>query len=228
MTLAADFEFTALREAKNYRKAIIREFQHFLRGRVLEIGAGIGQITAVLASQPDVEQVLAVEPEQSFVERFDRSSPKIQVLHGTASHVGSRDWNVILSVNVLEHIEHDSAELCRYRELLAPRSGFLCMLVPACPELYSPLDRDFGHFRRYQTGELDAKMEETGFAVERQFYFNKVGVLAWWLGNTLFGQRTITVWQLKLYNVLTPIFRLLDRLLPTTGLSTVVVARKKS
>src|SRR5437667_12895056 len=135
MTLAADFEFTALREAKNYRKAIIREFQHFLRGRVLEIGAGIGQITAVLASQPDVEQDLAVEPEQSFVERFDRSSPKIQVLHGTASHVGSRDWNVILSVNVLEHIEHDSAELCRYRELLAPRSGFLCMLVPACPEL---------------------------------------------------------------------------------------------
>jgi hypothetical protein len=104
----------------------------------------------------------------------------------------------------------------------------LVFLVPFNPKLTSEFDRQIGHFRRYQKGELDAKMEEAGFTVDRQFYFNKVGVLAWWFGNTLFGQRTITVWQLKLYNLLTPIFRLLDRVLPTTGLSTVLIARKKA
>jgi len=53
-----------------------------------------------------------------------------------------------------------------------------------------------------------------------------VGVIAWWVGNKLSGQRTIAGWQLKLYNILTPLFRRLDRVLPMTGLSTVVVARK--
>jgi len=62
--------------------------------------------------------------------------------------------------------------------------------------------------------------------VERQFYFNKVGVIAWWVSNTLFGQRCITSWQLKIYNLLTPLFRLLDHCLPMQGLSTVVVASK--
>jgi len=51
-------------------------------------------------------------------------------------------------------------------------------------------------------------------------------VIAWWVGNRLSGQRTITGWQLKLYNFLTPLFRQLDRLLPMSGLSTIVVARK--
>ncbi len=53
-----------------------------------------------------------------------------------------------------------------------------------------------------------------------------LGVIAWWVGNKLSGQRTIAGWQLKLYNILTPLFRRLDRVLPMTGLSTVVVARK--
>ena len=69
-------------------------------------------------------------------------------------------------------------------------------------------------------------MNNTGFLVERQFHFNKVGVLAWCIGNTLFGQRTITSGQLRLYNFLTPLFRVLDSILRTPGLSTVVIARK--
>jgi hypothetical protein len=69
-------------------------------------------------------------------------------------------------------------------------------------------------------------MSEAGFTVERQFYFNKVGVFAWWFGNRLCRQRTLSAWQLKLYNMLTPLLRVLDRVLPITGLSTVVVARK--
>jgi hypothetical protein len=99
-------------------------------------------------------------------------------------------------------------------------------LVPFNPKLTSEFDRQIGHFRRYAKGELETKMVKAGFVVERQFYFNKVGVWAWWLGNTLSGQRTITAWQLKIYNLFTPIFRVLDRCLPITGLSTVVVARK--
>jgi hypothetical protein len=69
-------------------------------------------------------------------------------------------------------------------------------------------------------------MASAGFTVEKQFFYNKAGVLAWWAGNTFCGQRTLTTWQLKLYDFLTPLFRLLDMALPMSGLSTVVIARK--
>jgi hypothetical protein len=69
-------------------------------------------------------------------------------------------------------------------------------------------------------------MRAAGLNVECQFYFNKAGVIAWWLGNTLFKQRSLTSWQLKIYNLLTPLFRALDYCLPMQGLSTVVVASK--
>jgi hypothetical protein len=42
----------------------------------------------------------------------------------------------------------------------------------------------------------------------------------------LLRQRTITTWQLRICNFLTPIFRLLDKVLPMSGLSTIVVARQ--
>ena len=107
-----------------------------------------------------------------------------------------------------------------------PAGCRLVFLVPFNPKLFSEFDRQIGHYRRYEKGELEGKMTEAGFVVEHQFFFNKVGVMAWWVGNKLTGQRTITSWQLKLYNLLTPLFRRLDRLLPMSGLSTVVVARK--
>ena len=47
-----DFEFAALSEAVNYRKAIINEFKAYLCGRVLEVGAGIGQTSEAILSFP--------------------------------------------------------------------------------------------------------------------------------------------------------------------------------
>ncbi len=44
-----DFEFAALKEAKNYRNALLGEFKEHLRGRTLEVGAGIGQSLPVMA-----------------------------------------------------------------------------------------------------------------------------------------------------------------------------------
>ena len=59
--ITEDFEFAALSEAKNYRKAIVKEFAPFLKGRVLEIGAGIGQTTEALLSLPNVEEIVGIE-----------------------------------------------------------------------------------------------------------------------------------------------------------------------
>src|ERR1043165_3846226 len=71
----ADFEFTALREARNYRHALVREFAPHLRGRVMEVGSGIGQITELLRELPDVKELVAVEPDPNFCAEFRKLHP---------------------------------------------------------------------------------------------------------------------------------------------------------
>src|SRR5207247_10151653 len=135
------------------------------QGRVLEVGAGVGQVTALLAAAPKVTNVVAVEPELKFVKGFQGISPKVNLLHGTAEAVESNQWNALISINVLEHIEEDASELRRYAALLGRERGHLCLFVPARAEIYAPIDRDFGHFRRYQKAELRAKLEGAGFDI---------------------------------------------------------------
>ncbi len=63
-----DFEFEALSHAHNYRDAIVREFSAALRGRVIEIGAGVGQMTRLLRQLPTIQTLLSIEPEARFAQ----------------------------------------------------------------------------------------------------------------------------------------------------------------
>jgi len=224
-----DFEFAALSEARNYRQALIAEFTPFLRGRVAEVGAGIGQLTAELAAVPGITQLTAVEPEQRFAERLRREQPTRTVIHGTAADL-PRDggWDAIVSVNVLEHIREDVEELRRWRALLAPTRGHLCLFVPARPELYAPIDKDFGHFRRYTKPGLRRALEDAGFEIVRLDYFNAVGYFAWWASFVLLRQRGFKVASVRLFDrAIFPWVHAWERrvLRPPFGQSLLAVAR---
>lgn len=224
-----DFEFAALNEARNYRRALIEEFTPYLRGRVAEVGAGIGQLTAELATVPTITQLTAVEPEQRFAERLRRDQPTRTVIHGTAADLPVGDgWNAIVSVNVLEHIRDDVDELKRWRSILAPARGHLCLFVPARPELYAPIDKDFGHFRRYTKPGLRQALTEAGFEIVRCDYFNAVGYFAWWASFVLLKQREFKVGSVRLFDrVIFPAVHAWERnvLRPPFGQSLMAVAR---
>lgn len=185
-----DFEFAALDQARHYRARLLHEFGADLAGRVLEVGAGIGQVTTELRAHPGVREVVAVEPEPRFCDRLRARLPGLRVVCGTVAALGEdRQWDALLSVNVLEHIADDGAELRAYCERLAARRGALCLFVPARPELYAPIDRDFGHYRRYTRPGLRARLEAAGFRIERLRYYNCAGYFAWWLNFRLLRRR---------------------------------------
>jgi SAM-dependent methyltransferase len=182
VTAGGDFEFAALGEARNYRKALVRQFAPHLRGRVLEIGAGIGQMTSELKSVPQLDEVVSVEPDPALCREFRHAHPQQKLIIGTVNDVSKAEsWNAIVSVNVLEHIREDQSELETYRTLLAPTDGALCLFVPARPEIYAPIDRAFGHYRRYTRTGLAGQLTRAGFALERLRYFNCAGYFGWWL-----------------------------------------------
>jgi SAM-dependent methyltransferase len=223
-----DFEFAALREANNYRRALIEEFSPFLRGAVLEVGAGIGQITEVLTALPSVSRVLALEPEPAFCAMHREQFPNHEIVQGTVGSLPGQDWGAILSINVLEHIEKDSEELAQYARLLKRRAGHFCLFVPARPEIFSPIDSDFGHFRRYTRPELRQKLEGAGFHVVRLSYFNLPGYFAWWLNFCFLKKRTFEVAKVRMFDrFIFPATHLLESrvMRPPFGQSLLAVAR---
>ncbi len=227
-----DFEFAALDQARNYRARLLREFGADLAGRVLEVGAGIGQLTAELRAHPGVRAVLAVEPEPRFCERLRQRLPDQRVLCGTVADVPEEDpWDALLCVNVLEHIADDAAELRVYRRLLAPAGGALCLFVPARPELYAPIDRDFGHYRRYTRPGLRARLEAAGFRVCRLRYYNCAGYFAWALSFCLLRRRAFSPAAVRFFDrVIFPVVHTLETrvLAPPFGQSLLAVARAQA
>jgi SAM-dependent methyltransferase len=228
----ADFEFAALNEAKNYRAALLREFRSHLRGKVLEVGAGIGQITADLLQNPTITRLVSVEPHAAFCDKFRASLPAQTLVQGTIDDLTEGDdWNAILSINVLEHIENDERELAAYRRRLARESGALCLFVPARPEIYAPVDRDFGHFRRYTRPELRQKLEHAGFQILRLRYYNFVGYFAWWLNFCVFKKRGFDPLSVRLFDrmIFPPVHGFESRICPPPiGQSLLAIARARS
>ena len=207
-----DFEFAALREAQNYRRALFGEFEPYLKGEVIEVGAGIGQMTEQLAKMPAVRRAVAIEPDAGYCAEHRRRLPGAELLEGTAADLpAGSQFDTVLSINVLEHIREDNAELRRYRELLRDRTGALCLFVPARPEIYAPIDKDFGHYRRYTRRELKGKLLAAGFRIERLDYFNVLGYFAWWMNFCVLKKRRFEPGKVRFYDrLLFPIVHALE------------------
>lgn len=225
----ASFEFGALEEARNYREALMREFGPYLKGSVVELGAGIGQISAMVRALPAVTDFHAIEPDAAFHDRLAGVVGSDRLVRGTLADLPAAvEPDAILSVNVFEHIEDDAGELARAAERLRARRGALCLFVPARPEIYAPIDRDFGHFRRYTRPGLRRALETAGFRIETLKYFNVVGYLAWWWTFRVRGCRDFQRGAVRLFDrvIFPPVYWLESRLTPPPiGQSLLAVAR---
>jgi SAM-dependent methyltransferase len=136
-----------------------------------------------------------------------------------------RRLDTAVCLNVLEHVEDDVQALRNMREVLVP-GGAICLLTPVNKWLYGPMDKVDHHFRRYTKSELNAKIEEAGLSIERQRYFNMLGIAAWFFTNKIMRRSMAGPAQYSLYDRLVPVLRTMERLVPPpAGLSLVTICR---
>lgn len=227
--ITEDFEFAALSVADNYRKALLSEFSEYLQGNVLEVGAGIGQITEALLQRSDIRRFASIEPHPNFYRQLAEKFPRHTLVQGTIEDLrGDWDWDAVVSINVLEHIQNDALELKNYHQQLGKKAGVLCLFVPARMEIYAPIDRDFGHFRRYGKSELMEKLERAGFQVLRLRYYNIAGYLAWWLNFCVLKKRHFDIGSVRFFDrFIFPVVHGFESRVcpPFVGQSLLVVAR---
>lgn len=154
----------------------------YLGRKLLEIGAGLGRITALVAELGSHDELLAVEPSQSFCSVLQNrlgKMPKTRVMETVAEKLlpEYRDhFDSVYSVHVMEHIENDRQFLETMLDLTRP-GGNVIILVPAMPFLYSELDRNIGHYRRYNKKMIQALIRGLPVEVTHLAYNNLLGVL---------------------------------------------------
>jgi SAM-dependent methyltransferase len=211
--------------AERYNAWLLDRAEPYLGRRVLDVGAGIGTFTELLA--PLCELVVAVEADPEFTrileQRFaDHSS--VKVVHAEAeSSLPDGPFDSIVCFNVLEHIAADDEALTSFRGRLAP-GGALLLLVPAHPRLYGATDRMLGHERRYRKPQLRGRLENAGFSVDVLRYVNPVGALGWLVSARLLSREEIPRASLAVFDRTVPLVRHLDRLRLPVGLSLWAIA----
>ncbi|MCX6995566.1 MAG: glycosyltransferase [Kiritimatiellaeota bacterium] len=198
--------------------------------RVLEIGAGLGNLTRQLLPR-DEYTVSDIDPLHLhyLTSRFAVNG-RVAVRRVDAACAADfqgleNSLDTIVCLNVLEHIVADGAALANFFAALAP-GGCALILVPQHPRLAGSLDEVLGHVRRYTRKELTDKLVAAGFRVERVFSFNRISVPGWWFNGRVLQRRHFGKLQLKIFDSLVGLWRHLDRWLPWSGISLIAVARK--
>ena len=121
--------------------------------RVVEVGCGLGNFTAMLL---DRELVVAVDSDPACIERLKQRYPGRENLQAFTADAGGPAFSDLarfrpdscVCLNVLEHIADDRSALEAMASILAP-GGVIVLLLPAFQALYGPIDRHLGHYRRY-------------------------------------------------------------------------------
>lgn len=112
------------------------------------------------------------------------------------------------------------------RSVLA-EGGTAVILVPHNQWNFGTLDVVLGHCRRYSKESLRQAAEDAGFVVKDIFEFNRVGTPAWFLNGKILRRHTFGLFQIWMLDMLTPLFRRIDWLLPFPGLSLIAVLERR-
>lgn len=217
-------------QAKGLNRWTLAQCRAFIGRRVLEAGCGIGNFTEQLL---DRERLICADHDPLYLQLLAAEVAhlaQVRLLHADlacpATYESLRDekLDTVVCLNVLEHIEADEAVLASYLDVLMP-GGHAILLVPAQPWLYSACDRALGHCRRYTTTDLRLKLQRAGFDVVLMKPFNRLGV-AGWLVNKLLRRTLLGAGQMRMYERMLAIAKLVEQFRFLPGLSLIVVGRK--
>ena len=221
----------SLSEVPHFNRWMADVLRPHLGARVLELGAGIGNMTRNLCPR-DRYTASDINPHYlDYLRRSFHSRPYLDVRK--VDLADERDfvplegaYDTVVCLNVLEHVRAEAAAVANLRRSLAP-GGRAVILVPQGPQISGTLDEVLGHERRYTRASLTKALSDGGFDVDSMFDFNRATTPAWWFNGRVLKRKHFGKVQLKTMNLSVWLLRRVDGWLPWHGASLIAIARRR-
>ena len=135
--------------------------------RILDVGCGDGLFFDRLAR---FGEVWGVESDATLIPADSRHRGRIHIGPFDAAYAPDRRFDLVLMLDVLEHLADPVEALRKAGGLLTPE-GRILITVPAFQVLWTSHDDQNRHFVRYRRATLLAVAERAGLRVLTQRYF---------------------------------------------------------
>jgi 2-polyprenyl-3-methyl-5-hydroxy-6-metoxy-1,4-benzoquinol methylase len=232
--VSGEYTLDVISDAHWFNKWMYDTIRPYCKGNVIEIGSGIGNISKYFLE--DGWNITLSDIRDNYCARLSQNFGNYANLKGIYNlDIVARDFDekyqnlfnrfdTLFALNVIEHIEDDVLFVHNCKKLLKD-DGHIVILAPAYQLLYNKLDIELDHFRRYNRASLSEVLRMNSFKIIDSFYFNLGGIPGWFLSGKV--NKTIPKWQMSLYNLLVPFFKIADKLtFNRIGLSVICVGKK--
>jgi len=209
-------ELDLFKNATNWKMYFSSKINPYIKGEVLEVGAGIGANTKYLINNnPKISSITCLEPDSELCKEIERNHLQDnittkEIINGTTKDINNQ-YDTIIYIDVLEHIENSIEEI----ELIKARlnkNGQLIILVPAFNFLYSEFDAKIGHFRRYNKHLLKTEINDT-LLLKKLFYLDSLGVIASFVNKFFLKKETPSIANVNFWDKkIIPLSKIFDNL----------------
>ena len=175
--------------ATDYRRSnLVTLVQDYVRGpRVLDMRCLTGHLTVALALKGyNVTGLDGYPPAVDMTNELAKNRGLSETvaqhwnLAGLVERFGPNEFDTVLCVDLLHHVEDDRKLLAEVAQVLKP-GGRLFLSAPAFPFLLGERDKSMGHLRRYQKSTLCAMLQSHGFEIQSVRYWNFTGLLPYFV-----------------------------------------------
>jgi SAM-dependent methyltransferase len=151
--------------------ALLRGIEIHPPAKVLDAGCGWGTNLTLL--EQNGYDVTGLDISRNALQKLDRIHRKlVEADLSKDLPVDVPQFDAVLALDVIEHIDDDRAAVLRLGRLVRP-NGHVVVSVPALPELYSEFDKVQGHRRRYSPDDLAHAFEGTALEVKDMFWWGQ-------------------------------------------------------
>ena len=191
----------------NYCLSFIKKY---IKGNILEIGAGCGSFTKNYYKSNFKNIFLTEKDEKNIFDlqkKFKKNS-NIKISNLSVENINGK-FDTILYLHVLEHIKDDVQEIGNAKKKLN-EGGYLVIMVPAHQKIFGNLDKAVGHFRRYEKNFFKTNLLQLKLINLK--YLDSMGYLLYYLNKIFFKNETFPS-KLKIFlwdKIFTPISMIID------------------
>lgn len=168
---------------------VLRSLERYPDPKILDIGCGTGVNVSYLQSN-GYHNVVGLDISPTALSYCkSRDLTRLVLADGTRPAFRAETFDMVMALDLIEHIEHDSECLCELQRLLKP-GGSVMIFTPAFKFLWGLQDQVSHHFRRYTAGDLRHKIEMSGLVIDKLTYVNTFLFPLIWAGRTVMRFRT--------------------------------------